>query len=83
MFEDLNDSQRSARQYRLLRIYRWIQEPNVLVHVADKLRRQSFYILEQADCPLKSPISIVVEDRIVDYDTVDAVILVRTADFVF
>lgn len=78
MLEDLDDGQRSAWQNGFHGVVR-VQKTDVLVHVADELRSQALDILEHADGPLQSAVSLGVEDGIVDDHTVDVVVLVGLA----
>lgn len=78
MLEDLDDGQRSAWQNGFHGIVR-IQKTDVLVHVTDELRSQAFDVLEHADGPLQSAVSLGVENGIVDDHTVDVAILVGLA----
>jgi len=82
VFQDLDASQRCARQDGLLQIVGRIEETDVLVHVADQLWRETFDVLVHADGPLKGAVALGVEDRVVDDYTIDGIVRVGVPELV-
>ena len=60
-----------------------VQEAYVLVHVADKLRRETLDVLEHAHGPLESLVSPGAEHWIVDHHAIDKLVVVGIAYFIF
>ena len=52
-------------------------------HVANKLRRESRNVFEHAHGPLERSIALGIEDRIVDYDSIYALVAIGKLDLVF
>lgn len=80
VFQNLDHSQRRARQDRLLQVLGRVQESHVVVHVVDVLVAQSFYILLEGDGLLYVFIlrRVPGEYGIVDENAVDVIVLVST-----
>lgn len=82
VLEDLDASQGSAGQDRLLQVVGRVEEADVLVHVADQLWRQAFDVLVHADGPLQSAVTFRVEDGVVDDNAVNSIVGVGVAQLI-
>jgi hypothetical protein len=85
MLQNLDYSQRSARQDGLFHILRRIQKSDVVVHVIDMLVAETLHILCQGHGLLDVPVMCRVarEDWVVDEDAVDLVIFIGSHDLFF
>jgi hypothetical protein len=82
VFQDLDASQRRARQDGLLQVVGRIEETDVLVHVADQLWRETLDILVHADGPLEGAIALGIENGVVNDHSVDGIVGVGVSEFV-
>lgn len=82
ILEDLNNSERGARQDALLRVL-GVEEPYVLVHVEDVAVGKALDVLGERDKLLDVLVLPRVEDRVVDYYAVDGGIRVGGEDGIF
>lgn len=83
VLEDLNDGQRGTGQDALLALGLGVQEADVLVHVEDVTMAETFDVFGNIDNLLQVLVLTVVEDRVVDDDTVDVVVGVGGQDGTF
>jgi hypothetical protein len=80
VLEDLDDGQRGAGQDALLALGLRVQEADVLVHVEDVAVAETLDIFGDVDDLLQVLVLAVVEDRVVDDDAVDVVVVVGGQD---
>lgn len=74
VLEDLDVGQRGAGQDGLLALGFAVQEPNVLVHVEDVAVAETLDVLGHINYLLQVLVLAVVEDRVVDDDSVDVAV---------
>lgn len=83
VLQNLYNGKRRARQDGLDSITWGVQKADVLIHIADELRRQAFDVLIQTDCPLKRPVTHGIKDWVIDDDAIDIVVLIGVAKLIF
>lgn len=85
MLEDLDDGERRAGQNRLLLVLGCVEEASVVIHVVKMLVAETLDVLGQVDGFLDVLVvsRVLVEDRVVDDDAIDFLLLVSLHDFLF